>query len=43
LKGNDLRINAPPAVRSGQHGEEHNLWNGHRQPMNALALTAHDL
>jgi hypothetical protein len=42
LKGNDLRLIAPPAARSAQHGEAHDLRNGQRQPMNALALAAHD-
>jgi hypothetical protein len=43
LKGNDLRIIAPPAERSAQYGEAHDLWNGHRQPVTPPALTAHDL
>jgi hypothetical protein len=42
-KGNHLKLSAPLAGRSAHHCEAHHLRNGHRQPVNLLALTAHDL
>jgi hypothetical protein len=42
-KGNHLRIFTPPAARSAHPCEAHDLKNRRRQPMNPLALAAHDL